>query len=165
MHIYAHIYVHPPPSIHPANHLFIQANFYAPKHNQLRPNKGRLKDKFSILKGIKGKGRNIEWGILERYSSKRRQNTNQCNSVNVRLFLVAFIKQVHLLDILWTKVSPLANRCAVPSFDGNLPWPICKLMLAIMHYGIIVVGNTKTVDRPVAVFSKVECLAWRKILR
>lgn len=71
------------------------------------------------------------------------------------LFLVAFIKQVHLLDIQWTEVFPRTDRCAILGFDGNLPWPLSKLMLAIMHNGLIVVGNAKTVDRSVAVFSEV----------
>lgn len=63
-----------------------------------------------------------------------------------------------MLGVQGTEMFPLTNGCAVLGFDGRLPWPLSKVTLAVMHYGSIVVWNAKTVDRSVAVFSKVEFL-------
>ena len=60
-----------------------------------------------------------------------------------------------MLDIHWTEMFPLTDGCAVLGSDGNLPWPLSKVMLAVVHYGPVVVRNAKTVNISVAVFSKV----------
>ena len=50
---------------------------------------------------------------------------------------------------------PLTDGCIFLGSDSNLPWPFCEVMLAVMHYGSVVVRNTKTVNRSVVVFPKV----------
>lgn len=66
--------------------------------------------------------------------------------VHCALILIALIEHVHLLGIQCTEMFPLTKGCAVLGYDGNLPWPLGKLMLSVVHYGIVVVLNAKTVN-------------------
>ena len=75
------------------------------------------------------------------------------------LFLVTIVILVHLFSIQFTQMSPLTNFCTILGFDSSLPWPLCKVTLAIMHYGVVVIRTAKTVDRVAAVFVEVACFA------
>ena len=49
----------------------------------------------------------------------------------------------------------LTNGRAILDFYGGLPWPIGEVPLPVVHYGSIVVWNTKTVDCSRGVFPEV----------
>ena len=52
-------------------------------------------------------------------------------------------------------MSPLTNGLAVLGLYGCLPGPLCKVSLAIMHYGSIVVTNAQAVYGAMAIFVEV----------
>lgn len=82
-------------------------------------------------------------------------------------FGVAFIIEIHLLNIQWTEMTPLTNRHPrFPGSYGGLPRPASKISLAVMHYGSVVIRNTQAVDGTVTVLIKVMLvLCKKKILK
>ena len=78
-------------------------------------------------------------------------------------FGVAFIIEIHLLNIQWTEMTPLTNRHPrFPGSYGGLPRPASKISLAVMHYGSVVIRNTQAVDGTVTVLIKVMLVLCKK---
>ena len=59
-------------------------------------------------------------------------------------------------------MGPLTNLGAVLGFYGDLPGPASKVPLPVVHYGSVVIRDSKTVDAAVAVLSKVVLAVWRE---
>ena len=71
------------------------------------------------------------------------------------LFLAAVIT-IHLLNIVWTEVTSLANGhpCFLGSY-GSLPWPLRKFSLPVMHDRFVVVGKSQAVNISMAILLKI----------